>query len=68
MNHTLLDECSKIDGRKTWCVEPAEIQHDLDSYRTYYNLKRSQQGYRLMDRMAGQALRSASIISIEAQT
>jgi len=30
MNRTLLEECFKVEGRRTWYVEPAEIQRDLD--------------------------------------
>lgn len=28
MNRTLLDECFRVEGRKTWYVEPAEIQRN----------------------------------------
>jgi len=59
MNRTLLEECFKVEGRRTWYVEPAEIQRDLDKFMTYYNLKRSHQGYRLKGRTPAQALREA---------
>ncbi len=36
-----------------------EIQRDLDQYLTFYNLKRSHQGYRLKGRTPAQALREA---------
>jgi len=59
MNRTLLEECFKVEGRRTWYVQPAEIQRDLDKFMTYYNLKRSHQGYRLKGRTPAQALREA---------
>jgi transposase InsO family protein len=59
MNRTLLDECFRVEGRKTWYVEPAEIQRDLDRFLRYYNLERSHQGYRLKGRTPAQALREA---------
>ena len=59
MNRTLLDECFRIKGRTTWYTSPAEIQQDLDQYLTFYNLKRSHQGYRLKGRTPAQALREA---------
>jgi transposase InsO family protein len=59
MNRTLLDECFRIQGRKNWYVEPAEIQRDLDVFLRFYNLERSHQGYRLKGRTPAQALREA---------
>jgi len=59
MNRTLLDECFRIKGRTTWYNTPAEIQRDLDEYLSFYNLKRSHQGYRLKGRTPAQALREA---------
>jgi hypothetical protein len=59
MNRTLLDECFRVEGRKTWYQEPAEIQRDLDRFLRYYNLDRSHQGYRLRGRTPAQALREA---------
>jgi transposase InsO family protein len=59
MNRTLLDECFRVEGRKTWYVEPAEIQRDLDRFLAHYNLERSHQGYRLRGRTPAQALREA---------
>ena len=59
MNRTLLDECFRIKGRTKWYTSPAEIQQDLDQYLTFYNLKRSHQGYRLKRRTPAQALREA---------
>jgi transposase InsO family protein len=59
MNRTLLDECFRIHGRKTWYVEVREIQRDLDRFLEFYNLKRSHQGYRLRGKTPAQALREA---------
>lgn len=59
MNRTLLDECFRVEGRKTWYQEPAEIQRDLDRFLRYYNLDRSHQGYRLRGRTPAQALQEA---------
>lgn len=59
MNRTLLDECFRVEGRKTWYVTPSEIQRDLDRFLRYYNLERSHQGYRLQGRTPAQALREA---------
>jgi len=59
MNRTLLDECFRIQGRKTWYIEPSEIQRDLDTFVRFYNLERSHQGYRLKGRTPAQALRQA---------
>jgi len=59
MNRTLLDECFRVEGRKTWYVEIEEIQRDLDRFLTHYNLARSHQGYRLNGRTPAQALREA---------
>ena len=35
MNRTLLDECFRVEGRKTWYVSPEEIQRDLDRFLGY---------------------------------
>jgi len=59
MNRTLLDECFRVEGRKTWYVAVEEIQRDLDRFLTHYNLERSHQGYRLNGRTPAQALREA---------
>ena len=59
MNRTLLDECFRIAGRQTWYIGAEEIQRDLDTFMTYYNLERSHQGYRLRGRTPAQALREA---------
>ena len=59
MNRTLLDECFRVEGRKTWYQEPAEIQRHLDRFLRSYNLDRSHQGYRLRGRTPAQALREA---------
>ena len=59
MNRTLLDECFRVEGRKTWYLTPEEIQRDLDRFLAYYNLERSHQGYRLRGRTPAQALREA---------
>ena len=59
MNRTLLDECFRVKGRTTWYISPEEIQRDLDQYLSFYNLKRSHQGYRVKGRTPGQALREA---------
>lgn len=56
MNRTLLDECFRVEGRKTWYLTPGEIQRDLDRFLRYYNLERSHQGYRLQGRTPAQAL------------
>ena len=59
MNRTLLDECFRVKDRTTWYTSPAQIQHDLDEYLSFYNLKRSHQGYRLKGCTPAQALREA---------
>lgn len=59
MNRTLLDECFRVEGRKTWYIEVDEIQRDLDRFLAYYNLERAHQGYRLKGRTPAQALREA---------
>ena len=59
MNRTLLDEHFRIKGRDKWYESAEEIQHDLDAFRDFYNLKRSHQGYRLKGRTPAQALREA---------
>jgi hypothetical protein len=47
MNRTIIDERFRVTGRTTWCLEPEEIQRDLDRFLAYYKLERSHQGYRL---------------------
>lgn len=59
MNRTLLDECFRVAGRKTWYIRPDEIQRDLDTFINYYNLERTHQGCRLKGRTPAQALRDA---------
>lgn len=59
MNRTLLDECFRVEGRRTWYENPEQIQADLDKFMEYYNLKRSHQGYRLKGKTPAQALREA---------
>lgn len=59
MNRTLLDECFRVAGRKTWYENTDMIQADLDKFIQYYNLERSHQGYRLRGRTPAQALREA---------
>ena len=59
MNRTLLDECFRVEGRKTWYIEPAETQRDLDRFLSYYNLERTHQGYGLRGRTPAQAVREA---------
>ena len=56
MNRTLLDECFRVEGRKKWYLEPAEIQRDLDRFLAFYNTERSHQGYRLKGRTPAKAL------------
>jgi transposase InsO family protein len=56
MNRTLLDECFRVEGRKTWYEDVAQIQADLDRFLEYYDLRRSHQGYRLLGRTPVAAL------------
>lgn len=56
MNRTLLDECFRVKGRENWYLTIDEIQRDLDTFMTHYNLERSHQGYRLNGRTPAQAL------------
>ena len=46
----------RVAGHTTWYVSPEKIQRDLDKFLTFYNLKRSHQGYRLKGRTPAQAL------------
>lgn len=55
MNRTLL-ECFRVEGRKTWCLEPEEVQADLDRFMRFYNFERSRQGYRVNGRTPARAL------------
>lgn len=50
MNRTLLDECFRVEGRKTWYENTDQLQADLDRFLECYNLRRSHQGYRLEGR------------------
>jgi transposase InsO family protein len=59
MNRTLLEECFRVEGRKTWYVEPSEIQRDLDVFMAYYNFERTHQGYRVGGRTPARALLDA---------
>ena len=59
MNRTLLDEHFRIKGREKWYESVEEIQADLDAFIEFYNLKRSDKGYRLKGRTPAQALREA---------
>jgi hypothetical protein len=59
MNCTLLDECFRVKGRETFYLTIAEIQRNLDEFMTYYNTRRTHQGYRLGGRTPAQALREA---------
>jgi transposase InsO family protein len=56
MNRTLLDECFRVEGRKTWYFSPDEIQADLDRFMAYYNFERTHQGYRVGGRTPARAL------------
>ena len=56
MNRTLLDECFRVEGRKTWYLTPDEIQTDLDRFMAYYNFERTHQGYRVGGRTPAKAL------------
>lgn len=56
MNRTLLDECFRVEGRKTWYITPEEIQADLDRFMAYYNFERTHQGYRVAGRTPARAL------------
>jgi len=46
-------------GRRTWYLEPAKIQRDLNRFLAYFHLECGYQGYRLRGRTAAQALREA---------
>lgn len=59
MNQRPFDKCFRVPGRTRSCLEPEEIQCDLDRFLDYYNLERSHQGYRLKGRTPAQALREA---------
>jgi hypothetical protein len=52
----LLDECFRVEGRKTWYLGPDEIQADLDRFMAYYNFGRTHQGYRVGGRTPARAL------------
>lgn len=56
LNRTPLDECFRVQGRKTWYIEPAESQRDLDKFMLEYNFRRTHQGYRVNGRTPAQAL------------
>ena len=59
MNRTLLCESFRVKGRTTWYMSAEKIERDLAQYLTFYNLKRSHQGYHLKVRTPAQALRGA---------
>ncbi len=59
INRALLDECFRVEGRKTWYLLPDEIERDLDRFLAYYNLERSHRGYRPRARTPAQALPEA---------
>ncbi len=59
MNRTLLDEHFWIKGREKWCEGIDQVQADLDEFLTFYNLKRTHQGYRLKGLTPAHALREA---------
>lgn len=65
MNRTLLDECFRVEGRKTWYDAVDQIQADLDRFLEYYNLRRSHQGYRLLGRTPIAALCDALQLPVE---
>ena len=65
MNRTLLDECFRVEGRKTWYESIDEIQTDLDRFLEYYNLRRTHQGYRLQGRTPIAALCEALQLPVE---
>jgi transposase InsO family protein len=65
MNRTLLDECFRVEGRKTWYEDTDQIQADLDRFLDYYNLRRTHQGYRLQGRTPVAALCDALELPIE---
>jgi hypothetical protein len=46
-NRTLLEEFYQIAMLKRVYTTIGELQHDLDKFITYYNFKRTNQGYRL---------------------
>ncbi len=47
MNSTLIDKCFRVKGPENWYVSILEMQRDLDTFMTYYNLERAHQSYRL---------------------
>jgi transposase InsO family protein len=65
MNRTLLDECFRVAGRKTWYEDTDQLQADLERFLDYYNLRRSHQGYRLNGRTPVAALCEALQIPLE---
>jgi hypothetical protein len=56
MNHTLLDECFRVQGRTKWYTAPDEIQRDLDTFMALHNFRRTHQGYRVAGRTPAKAL------------
>lgn len=65
MNRTLLDECFRVEGRKTWYDDTAQLQADLDRFLEYYNLRRTHQGYRLNGRTPAQAFAEALAVDFQ---
>lgn len=65
MNRTLLDQCFRVEGRKTWYDDTAQLQADVDRFLEYYNLRRTHQGYRLNGRTPVQALAEALALTFE---
>jgi transposase InsO family protein len=65
MNRTLLDECFRVEGRKTWYEDTVQLQGDVDRFLDYYNLRRTHQGYRLNGRTPVQAF--AEALSVDFQ-
>jgi transposase InsO family protein len=59
MNRTLLDECFRVEGRKTCYLSPAEIQRDLDRFPGALQSRTQPPGLRLKGRTPAQALREA---------
>ena len=65
MNLTLLDECFRVEGRKTWYETTDQIQADLDRFLECYNLRRRHQGYRLQGRTPAAALTEVIGLTLE---
>lgn len=61
----MLEECFRVEGRKTWYEDTAQLQADLDRFLEYYNLRRTHRGYRLKGRTPAQAL--AEFLGVDLQ-